>query len=200
MAHRASSAAYAALFAELIAGPSTVPEMIGATGMHENTIRKFVRAMYNTKAFIHIGTDNDRRGRPTVKIHALKGWHKMPKVIPCSECGKSYIHLLTCSRHPTPSTRPTNIFTPRASGGMTTAYPWFDDSALRALRLHHWLAAVKARQTASEWEKRGKAGEVGRIQKRFKEYTKAANFHIKAVQALNDCFDIDDTAEKDAAK
>ncbi len=120
----------------------------------------------------------------------------------CSECGwhPTIGHSQTCSRYPGAKlSQQIGFMTPR-HGGMTTAFPWFDDSALRALRLHHWLAALKARESANDWDIRGKAGEVGRIQKRFKEYTKAANFHIKAVQALNDCFDIDDTAEKDVDK
>jgi hypothetical protein len=74
MAHRAASAAYAALFSELIAGPSTVAEMVEASGMHLNTVRKFVRAMYNRKALQLYAMAPDRRGRMTVKIHKLRGW------------------------------------------------------------------------------------------------------------------------------
>jgi len=74
MVHRASSAAYAALFDELLSGPSTVIELIQASGMHENTVRKFVRAMYNRKALKTVGLENDKAGRARRKIHALRGW------------------------------------------------------------------------------------------------------------------------------
>jgi len=76
MVHRASSAAYAALFSELIAGPSTVVDMINACGMHENTIRKFIAAMYRIDALQTVALEKDKQGRMSRKVHALRGWRR----------------------------------------------------------------------------------------------------------------------------
>ncbi len=65
---RAASAAYAALFAELLAGPSTIKELIAATGMHYNTVSKFVQAMRRVGALEFVGKENRQY------IYVLKGW------------------------------------------------------------------------------------------------------------------------------
>ncbi len=61
---------------------------------------------------------------------------------------------------------------------------------LRALRLWHWRSAIEQRML-----------EMHVIFPASIRHHKAkADFHIKAVQTLNDFFNVDDTAEKDAAK
>ncbi len=104
-------------------------------------------------------------------------------------------HFLACSRHPdAKASQQAGYLTPR-SGGMATVFPGFNDSGLRALRLWHWQQVSMASNRA-EW-----ASRQGPIYSKMRDAASSDwNFHMGAVQALNDCFDIDDTAEKDAAK
>lgn len=76
MTHRAASAAYAALFGEIVAGPSTVNEMVDASGMHINTVRKFVAAAYRIKLLETTGMAPGKTGRLQQKVHALRGWKR----------------------------------------------------------------------------------------------------------------------------
>lgn len=50
-------------------------------------------------------------------------------------------------------------------------------AGLRRLRLYHWQAGLRARSHG---------------------YDKSANMHLRFVQTLNDFFEQDDTAERDA--
>lgn len=84
-------------------------------------------------------------------------------------------HKGTCSRHPNASRSQQDGYLTAREQGMAQRIPGFDDSRLRALRLWHW--------------------------RQVKRYgIPEHDFHLQAVQALNDCFDIDDTAEKDAQR
>lgn len=71
MPHRAASAAYAALFEALLTGPCTVSEMVAETGMHENTVRKFLAAMYRRRCMRTVAMDPGRDGRLRVKVHDI---------------------------------------------------------------------------------------------------------------------------------
>lgn len=82
---------------------------------------------------------------------------------------------------------------------------------LRELRLWHWRRALKHRENqtrhlkaADEWGSlegtKSQRAEMTHNLRRARAEGRLADFHISAVQALNDCFpDPLDTAEKDAA-
>lgn len=78
---------------------------------------------------------------------------------------------------------------------------------LRSLRLWHWrkvlsfrAVAVRHEAAADEWE-RLYPGKVNRHNRTMaRNAHKNANRHLGAVQALNDCFPVGDTAEQDAAR
>lgn len=53
-------------------GPFTVAELVGASGMHENTVRKFIAACEHRKLIRHKGMVSDRRGRLSVKLRELR--------------------------------------------------------------------------------------------------------------------------------
>lgn len=61
---------------------------------------------------------------------------------------------------------------------------------LRALRLWHWRSAMEQRTLQAHVI----------FPSSIRHHQAKADFHIKAVQTLNDYFNIDDTAEKDAGK
>jgi hypothetical protein len=71
MAHRAAAAAYAALFDTLLTSMSSVAELVKESGMHENSVRKFIQALRRRKQSHVGGWEQDRRGRFTVKLHML---------------------------------------------------------------------------------------------------------------------------------
>lgn len=64
---------------------------------------------------------------------------------------------------------------------------------LRALRLWHWRKAMKFRESQRDLEKFKSRS----LKDCIKNYDKYANEHLTAVQALNEFFDIGDTAERD---
>ena len=75
---------------------------------------------------------------------------------------------------------------------------------LREVRLWHWKKVISARKTAEkfdrdaeEWEKRylGKRSTYSR--RMAVQNHSRANWHLKAVQVLNDLFPLGDTAERD---
>lgn len=76
MVHRAAAAAYAQLFNELIAGPSTVPELVAVSGMHINTVRVFLKAMRHIEAIECIGKEPSKDGRLRRKVWALRNWKR----------------------------------------------------------------------------------------------------------------------------
>lgn len=65
------------------------------------------------------------------------------------------------------------------------------EERLRALRLWHWKECQRFRVMSETF---GRDNGVG------KHYEKWANFHLEAVQTLNDYFPSLDTAEKDVAQ
>lgn len=123
----------------------------------------------------------------------------------CSECGEWVLlgHAVKCSFHPLNILQlhvgglvRTTVFEPGVTmrdGDTLTHITKVSQDALREVRLWHWNKAVAYRNSAvflAECENHPESVLMN----------KAANFHIKAVQALNDCFEINDTAEQDAAK
>lgn len=80
-------------------------------------------------------------------------------------------------------------------------------SGLRQLRLWHWKKALQNRASqgrhetyADEFEK-AHPGKVNRYNRGIaRTHARNANFHLGAVQSLNDLFPMGDTAEQDAAK
>lgn len=65
---------------------------------------------------------------------------------------------------------------------------------LRALRLWHWKECLANREIAQDARGAGSA-----FARDSAEFSRRANFHLKAVQTLNDFFPAGDTAEGDAA-
>ena len=74
---------------------------------------------------------------------------------------------------------------------------------LRELRLWHWTAARDARATATSLIN-GSAymdgHSLSRMKGRAKQFNDKADIHIRFVQALNDMFEIGETAENDFEK
>lgn len=75
----------------------------------------------------------------------------------------------------------------------------------RETRLWHWLMALTFRQAADHMRQlveRSAFGEASAVRASFEldmqEANRAADFHIKRVQELNDLFPVGDTAEKDS--
>lgn len=66
---------------------------------------------------------------------------------------------------------------------------------LRALRLYHWRAAMKFRESQRDLE----VFKSRSLKDCIKNYDKFANEHLTAVQTLNEFFGIGDTAERDDA-
>lgn len=120
--------------------------------------------------------------------------YKLPDVR-CSECAQwvRLGHSLTCSRHPAATRSQQDGYGTPRDQGLAGLVPGFDDGPLREVRLWHWIKALQNRKIANEWRERGRHSLA-------EGADMSANFHIKAVQALNDCFEINDTAEQDAAK
>lgn len=67
---------------------------------------------------------------------------------------------------------------------------------IRALRLWHWQQAMKYREAQRDLVLFSSRS----LRDCIKNYDKAANVHLTAVQTLNEFFDIDDTAEQDDSK
>ena len=68
---------------------------------------------------------------------------------------------------------------------------------LRQTRLWHWREMMRYAKRMSEWQKRKDVGQIFHVDKNINAARKMHNIHMRALQALNDLFDIGDTAEKD---
>jgi hypothetical protein len=64
-------------------------------------------------------------------------------------------------------------------------------SSVRELRAWHWREVTRNRGHQIRYEK------MGGSEARAKMHRKIADFHLKAVQTLNEFFAVGDTAEKD---
>lgn len=82
MTHRASCAAYAALFDTMYYGEFTIPELIEASGMCESTVRKFILAMRHRNMLHVVAYDNDNQGRLTRKVYKLGAGKDVPRPPP----------------------------------------------------------------------------------------------------------------------
>lgn len=113
----------------------------------------------------------------------------------CSECGEWFKlgHAIGCSRHPAATRSQQDGY--RSSQGLIKMAdaPGFKDGPLRALRLWHWVRYLRY----TEYEKNYRDLKSSYHADKNRRY---ATEHLKFVQALNDCFEIGDTAEKDAVK
>ena len=73
----------------------------------------------------------------------------------------------------------------------------------RALRLWHWRKVVSYRQRATDAERGAEAwerqhhGHCRSLRNRARDAHRNADFHLGAVQVLNDQFPVGDTAERD---
>jgi hypothetical protein len=73
----------------------------------------------------------------------------------------------------------------------------------RSLRLWHWQKVVSFRSRATETEKIADAweqkhrGRCRSMRNRARDAHRNANFHLGAVQVLNDQFSVGDTADRD---
>jgi len=72
--------------------------------------------------------------------------------------------------------------------------------ALRELRLWHWFEYLRNDRLEGVWAEKAAKGRVFLVQRNRQKYRNTATFHIRAVQALNEFFPINDTAELDAKK
>lgn len=78
---------------------------------------------------------------------------------------------------------------------------------LRSLRLWHWRKVLSFRAVAlrheahsDDWEKKHAPHKNRYGRTKARDAHRNANRHLAAVQALNDCFPVGDTAEQDAAR
>jgi hypothetical protein len=67
------------------------------------------------------------------------------------------------------------------------------------LRIWHWEQVLELRAKANRIREFAKGGQILTSRKRLDilEFDNAANFHLKCVQILNDCFPQHTTAERD---
>ncbi len=68
---RPSHLAIAELVARLAAGPATVPELAEQSGLSEQSVRGYVRAMRRRKVIYIAGWEQDAHGRQSLAAYAI---------------------------------------------------------------------------------------------------------------------------------
>ena len=74
-----NTAAYAALIETLIAGPSSVRELISVSGLADATTRKLVAALHRRGVLRICSWDRDRLGRPTMPVYEIDDGADAPR-------------------------------------------------------------------------------------------------------------------------